>query len=57
MKEPRLTAELEADTDTSPAAYAKILRELAGQLGVFNDYYMPLMDIAHMLDGRNSRSK
>lgn len=57
MREPRLTAELEESTDTSEAAYGKILRELAGQLGVFNDYYMPLMDVAHALDGKNSRSK
>lgn len=57
MLEPRLSAELEDSTDISEATYGKILRELAGQLGVFNDYYMPLMDVAHSLDGKNSRSK
>ena len=57
IPEPMLTTDLEDSHDSSPAGYAKILRTLAGQLGPMNDYYMPLMDVAKSLDGKNSRSK
>lgn len=57
IPEPMLTQELEDDHDTSPAGYARILQALAGQLGPMNDYYMALMDVAKMLDGKNSRTR
>ena len=52
IPEPMLTCDLEENPDTSPAGYAKILQTLASQLGQMNDYYMPLMDVARMLDGK-----
>lgn len=50
IPEPMLTTELEESEDVSPQGYAKVLRTLAGQLGVMNDYYLPLKTVAKMLD-------
>jgi hypothetical protein len=50
INEPMLTTDLEDDPDTSPRGYAKVLRTLAGQLGLMNDYYLPLMDAAKILE-------
>jgi hypothetical protein len=52
IAEPRLTAEFENPDDKTPERewHAKVLRLLAQQLGVMNDFYFPLLGAAQLLE-------
>lgn len=60
MDEPVMPSEFEDASEATEYASKKwhgaVLRSLALQLGVGNDFYYPLLGAAQLLDGLNSRS-
>lgn len=52
MNEPRISSQLEEfEGEPTGDFYADVLYELAGKLGVMNDFYMPLVDVSKLLRG------
>ena len=57
IAEPFLTADLEPTEDQQPVAvevyFPAVLRSLAAQLTVSNDFYYPLIGAANLIEDRN----